>query len=713
MTSQDTDPTPDGLDDLDFDFELDWMAQLTALAGMPSPTAPPTEGEGGTAEFDLDDLDLDFGLDELDALSLPAPPPPPEDMSGDDISDGDPPPDGEDLMAALQADIAELEAFEWDAMWDDDPVEETDPIVQPEPEPEPEVDPVADTVAKVIAASEEVARSTARASDETAFAVDVAVAEQAARMKLMGSAPDVVTEALEDAIRHLDNCDRTFGPELPRGDTAKLLTEGRALLKRLEGDAVDPDDVAAARSHLVPAMQGLATVMVNAHYRQMTDTARALLRDCRSRAAAAGVELDPACIRDVEDDLKRAEGYRAEEAVIPASMMRQSLFRLEEPVRFAEGIKATKAGKLPLDDADIAEHAEICGDLDRVREIAKGLKPGRLEHLGPGPMAVVNCNFNSDDYPVPVVEPDGDGFRLAPVKVSDTSSHSCQITPIGEFSLGEIVATLDGQTQTMPESGGDSGNTFKKLKGSPDWVGKSLVRAVSAETYKELERRELEHLIDFDYAFQIGPAALGDAINTAAGTTHETPEAALDALIELLKARGQLTFVPKTPEKPEAWRSRMAVVMASVSDGSKKRDRMGTHSPSDNIPVVRGKAVILTPVFKEESLKTKTIITLGEATPVYGGADAEDGDGEGEGAEFTVGETRTVKTAMSSVAFLHKVDGEDVYLDELKTGDNVRIESKADGRGMIWIRYDHPDVIEYELAKSATVYALVPAANLE
>ena len=397
-----------------------------------------------------------------------------------------------------------------------------------------------------------------------------------------------------------------------------------------------------------------------------------------------------------------------------AILLRQTSFKaLEEPVRFAEGIKATKAGKLPLDDADIAEHAEICGDLDRVREIAKGLKPGRLEHLGPGPMAVVNCNFNSDDYPVPVVEPDGDGFRLAPVKVSDTSSHSCQITPIGEFSLGEIVATLDGQTQTMPESGGDSGNTFKKLKGSPDWVGKSLVRAVSAETYKELERRELEHLIDFDYAFQIGPAALGDAINTAAGTTHETPEAALDALIELLKARGQLTFVPKTPEKPEAWRSRMAVVMASVSDGSKKRDRMGTHSPSDNIPVVRGKAVILTPVFKEESLKTKTIITLGEATPVYGGADAEDGDGEGEGAEFTVGETRTVKTAMSSVAFLHKVDGEDVYLDELKTGDNVRIESKADGRGMIWIRYDHPDVIEYELAKSATVYALVPAANLE
>ena len=70
MTSQDTDPTPDGLDDLDFDFELDWMAQLTALAGMPSPTAPPTEGEGGTAEFDLDDLDFYLELSEADWREL-------------------------------------------------------------------------------------------------------------------------------------------------------------------------------------------------------------------------------------------------------------------------------------------------------------------------------------------------------------------------------------------------------------------------------------------------------------------------------------------------------------------------------------------------------------------------------------------------------------------------------------------------------------------
>ena len=140
---------------------------------------------------------------------------------------------------------------------------------------------------------------------------------------------------------------------------------------------------------------------------------------------------------------------------------------------------------------------------------------------------------------------------------------------------------------------------------------------------------------------------------------------------------------------------------------------MGTHSPSDNIPVVRGKAVILTPVFKEESLKTKTIITLNEARPVYGGADAEDGDGEGEGAEFTVGETRKARIEMSSVGVAAKIGGEELFRDELVKGREVRIERDVDDHGMVWVSFDNPHVVELNMCPTETVYALVPAANLE
>ncbi|MEM7320634.1 MAG: hypothetical protein AAF408_16635, partial [Pseudomonadota bacterium] len=565
-------------------------------------------------------------------------------------------------------------------------------------------------------AAESVTETTARAAKQAVFAVESALAEQKVSLEFASVEAGEVIEALDAAIDKLREFDLEIEPEIPRGDTEKLLVDAPALLERLRMEPVDEKDVEDARRKVLPAVRGHATTLLDTHHKAMVNEVNDKIYDCQFRARQAEIELDPRRINDVKVDIAKFTEYRDNDIVGTKHLFLQSLFNLEEPVIYAEASKATLKAKLPQADDDIAEHAGVCGGLDRVREIAKGLKPGRLVNLGIGPMAIVSDNFNFADNPTPeVVEADG-SFSLKSVTVTNSSSHSCTIMPIGEFSLGKIVSTLDGVVQVSPESGEGETVDYRGLNPSAGWSGKILKRAVSPETYKELEKRELEHLIDFEYAFQLGPGALGAAINKVSGKSFETREGPIDALIAALKKAKSVTLVPRDPYDPGAWSARMAAVLAHLSDGSKERDRQGTHSPSGNVPVPSGNSIVITPIFKEASLDMATIITLDKAPAVYGDAAASDELAEPvEIIELVRGDSMALSETFATIDLFDGVDGTEVLTLSLDAGRSVQVETEADSAGEAWIsfEFDFPELAGEKLSDSPRAYAKVPASKLK
>src|SRR5262249_8061280 len=149
--------------------------------------------------------------------------------------------------------------------------------------------------------------------------------------------------------------------------------------------------------------------------------------------------------------------------------------------------------------------------------------------------------------------------------------------------------------------------------------GKRLKRGVTPEIYREVQLRELEHLVDFSYAFQVGPVALAAAVNGIAANKYDTKTGPIKALVAYL-SESALVLIPADPYMPEAWTDRMSIVMSQVAGESKLRDSKGTHSPKDNKATVVGDAVVIHPVFGKDSLNTADIIKLDSVDSVYTGA---------------------------------------------------------------------------------------------
>jgi hypothetical protein len=346
------------------------------------------------------------------------------------------------------------------------------------------------------AAAEREREVSQRAEEEAQFK---ATAE--AKAKVKAEAERIIPE-LQEAIDRLNGYNNDADPQVERNEVLQLLQRANALAKELE----QPDgrgDLIGAAATMTHELNTNSDQLLQRHKDCVVGRFQIELEKCQSQAFNVPVELDKSATIAFG---KAIETYRGYEFFAPPRVLEEALFNVKEALNYSLAIAATETDKLKIGLSELEAHKGVCG-AEQVLQLLTRIKPGRLSDLGPGPMGLAEPKYNFKDYPDVEVEKSDGGYRLKSTNVTASSAHECTVMPIGAFSLGKIEYVDGESVSVVPENGG---SYFRyRLPGADSkWVGKTLKRGVTKETYREVELRELEHLVDFDFAFQLGPVAL-------------------------------------------------------------------------------------------------------------------------------------------------------------------------------------------------------------
>ena len=525
------------------------------------------------------------------------------------------------------------------------------------------------------------------------------------------AADRIVTElagAIDDLVKALEEADQ----DVPRGAVPQHLQEAQTLHEKLVSAVGTPDLLEEAAVNTIRKLKTAFRDLLQAHQEQVVKQYRAKLEECKRAASQAKVELDANAVKAVEDQFAAFCKFTY---FVPTRMIDEPMAALREALHYAVESASTHAKKLEIAGQALSHHDALCGE-GQVRQLLNRIKPGQLTSQGPGPMGFADPKYDAQGYPQVVVSGDAGHFRLSRAEAKDAAMHECVVMPIGEFKLGQITLVEPGESVTVQPDNGDIGFRYRLPEASESWKGKWLKRGVTPETYREVELRELEHLVDFDYAFKLGPLALATAVNRVAEEEFDTPVGPIDALLQDLSKSGAAALIPADPYDSGAWIDRMTLVMLELSGLSKLRDTKGTHSPVDNRASVVSDSVVIHPVFGKTSLDAKDIITLDAIDTVYTGkpppkesATGSSKQGEaknertpikqpatkpkGPGRALKKGEDATVAETVFSLDLCEKVGGNPVETGRAKSGTSVRIEGDPDVNGIVWASAPEGDVL--------------------
>ena len=144
-----------------------------------------------------------------------------------------------------------------------------------------------------------------------------------------------------------------------------------------------------------------------------------------------------------------------------------------------------------------------------------------------------------------------------------------------------------------------------------------LYRGVTDATFKELTLLELEHLVDFSYAFKITVNRVAECINGIAGKWFDSKELAMTALVEAIRTDSPL--IPAEPMALDSWRQHLISAASKLAGFSIERDTQGYHYPKGYRANCAGDTITIEPIFKKEYLPTENFITLDHLTTVFSG----------------------------------------------------------------------------------------------
>lgn len=694
MAFEDTSSLPPPSSDDDLEDAFAWMDELADISadlmqiGQSDNTAATGDGGDFMAEFDAISAQLDAAISDTgDATANVT-------TTGENDGD-DEEMDFDQMMADLEVDLAGL---------DDLVIEEGGDTLETGVATESAArDIAAETIARVSAASEAVTSSVRETSEATAEMLEEA---SDAIAKKVSDAAEETVEAIERAIQEtfhkdeLELIDQLSVKTAQLGmlidgahksvsapNAAGLHGQGEAALVKLESATAIQSNFDAVRDKLLPALVSEYGALLEAHEAACLKDAQAQFDKLTERAEGCELEIADRYVYDFNaakthfsNALRRGE-TGAEICLDPP------LFVIERLVDFAEGIALTQKTRLLLGDEVLELFAEACGGLEAARKVSRGLRPGIVENHGDGPLGFVSTGFKDSDYPTVEITGSDGAFQLKSVSISDNSTHSCTIVPIGEFQIGKVDSVF-GDTVSVSPGGGGKNTNFRKMSPKESWVGLTMVRGMSKQAYREVEIRELEHLVDFKYVFKLGPETLAREINAITGRDFDSEDGPVRALVEALLAKGLQALIPKNPIDLPSWVTRMNVVLDELADGSLERDRQGTHTPAGNTGIVEGKKLIIAPVFKDASLSTEDIVHYGIVKSVYSGG-AGDTPITADCAP-KVGTTLPTLKKLIALSLFTAVFGEERDCDTYDAGLEVCIESEPDSSGSLWISFPAP-----------------------
>ncbi len=436
-------------------------------------------------------------------------------------------------------------------------------------------------------------------------------------------------------------------------------------------DKLDPADAARQADQLIEAFQALGERMIREHNLALQGRLQERLEAALARANTAKVEPDRKTLEQVRKEL---DALAAQAYILRPLAIEQGLYAIEQKAHYAEQTEATLRDKLPIADEAQARHGKV-PTAAPLKQLLARMVPGELANLGPGPLGVASESYQGSTWPGVVLEPAEDKFRFVPTGAREGGNHSCVITPIGVHDIGVISGT--GKRSVTVAIGEDL-FTFKEIaEANAAWTDCMLQRGVTQKAYREVELRELEHLVDFSYAFEISAGRLAQAVNALSSRSFDSQDKALQTLIDSLADAPAL--IPADPRRPQEWVRRIQEVVVELAGFSKDRDTQGTHSPAGNVARREGKAVVIEPEFKSASLDTATIISLARVEVVFGSLNEVQQGGDA----WALHAVKRTKERVG-VAYCDAVGGDELVTDYVHPGTEVTIQAKPSGN-QVWV----------------------------
>jgi len=514
-----------------------------------------------------------------------------------------------------------------------------------------------------------------------------------------------VLEALEGAIEKLQDAIKNADVEVPRGDAPSLILHARKAHELLERGAGQPDLLLDVALKATDKLFAAATELLEGHRRVVIGRYRAELEKCGQAAGKLSGEIDSNAVQKVETAF---ETFRKIEFFAPLRIIEDPMAHVRESLNYVVQCAGTAKQRLAIDDEQLGGHDALCGK-ETVRKLIASIKPGRLSELGPGPMGIATPKYDYKGYPKVEVSEEKGQFHLVPSEAKDAAAHECTVMPIGEFILGKIVLVTDGESVTAEAEDGSWFNYG--LPGATNAMhDKWLKRGVSPEAYREVELRELEHLVDFDYAFKLGPVALAEAIKRVSNQQFDSATDPIDALVDDLSKHGVAELIPADPHAPDAWADRMSMVMLLLSGMSKERDTQGTHSPVGNKATIKGDSVLIDPVFGKKTLDARQIISLAKVGVVYTGEPPPKDDIKEDLDEDVTPPVETKRERTMPLRVLKKGDTATVL--QLVRGLDASESVGADQVDSAIVQAEQVVLIEAEPTEDGLVWASAPEKDV-
>jgi len=327
---------------------------------------------------------------------------------------------------------------------------------------------------------------------------------------------------------------------------------------------------------------------------------------------------------------------------------------------------------------------------DRIAIFIESVKFGKVDDRD-GPMGVAEPIYKLEDCPDVIVLSPRDGtFKIKPVTAKLSSPHLITIMPIGQYKIGKIETVNVGVGVDVRVFANAKSLLSITINGAdPAWKGLTLCKGVSPSCFNDILIREMEHAVDFDYAFDLAAGGLAKAINALESDEFCTADAAVQALVNRLTEQGLAQLIPADPMADGAWLERLMSVLKQLAQQSSRRDEEGTHSPASHVAQREGDIVIYGPTFKADSLSTSKIVSLEHVGVVYAnGSQSKSITGDEEVAPiFSVGS----KVCMRKFSFpdCFTVLGNET--NSMESGNvtpdvvlEVAIEANADGK--VWVQ---------------------------
>ena len=512
---------------------------------------------------------------------------------------------------------------------------------------------------------------------------------------------DAANQACEKAI------ERGAEGQRPAGLDGVMQEAGRILGNR----GRLPADFAQAKAdtkRCAQALEQLHAAVIAAHNQALHAEFMPRLSQLQARAKAAGDKMDtPHWKRLASDVPQLKQQTQMQDRVLLNNAMRLA----SEPLDFMEAIAGTQKTQLPIANEAQKAHGGLALGTP-LKKLIDIMAPAQVAKVSDGPLGYATPGYGGSAWPqVQVSQRGPKQFAFQSTEAKDGKGHKCVITPIGSFELGTITA-LDKDSITVSGDDGRMRYTGVRHRGDPSWIGKRLLRGISQQTYKEVQLYELEHLVDFSYAFEISAGRVAREVKGLASQVFETPQKAMEALVDRLGDAKAL--VPVDPMQPLEWATRVTNICARLADLSELRDKgpEKSHCPSGSQARLEGGNVILEPRMKDIHLDTRTIISLDGLPVVFRGFQA---------AKASAGPLAAELTSKVNGDFYETADlSKNVSFAAIAAGTAVEVVSDPDAQE-VWIKVPVskvPDIgnnLEYfpQVKADSSLFCKVKPTNLK